>query len=355
VSGPGDPQAGSPQGTDRVGSGGADPGAAGSDAHHPDLPLLRFRAECLRKVRDFFREREVLEIETPILSRGISLDCHIDVFSSTYHPLGHPTPGPGGAGETFFLQTSPEPHMKRLLCLGFPDLYQVTKAFRNGESGRVHNPEFTMLEWYRRGFTLEDLMDEVEALCLLLAPGMAVERITWQAAFRRALGFDPLDLSLEALMADPAVAAVVPTGHAFPSRADAWDFLMAHQVESTFPRERLTFVTGFPVEQAAQAQVDPADRRLAKRFEVYGQGMEIGNGYLELLDTSEYDRRFDSENVKRRSQGKPELPKDSRLLADLRRGLPPCAGVAMGLDRMVILGAGRRDIGAVLSFPWETC
>lgn len=328
-------------------------GADGS--HSPDLPLLRFRADCLRKVRDFFRDREVLEVETPILSRGISLDCHIDVFAATFHPLGYPPPGASATGATFFLQTSPEPHMKRLLCRGFPDLYQVTKAFRNGESGRVHNPEFTMLEWYRKGFTLEDLMDEVEALCLLLAPGLAVERLGWQAAFQRAMGIDPLDLPLNELLAVPAVADLIRHGHAFSSRADAWDYLMAHHVEPTFPKDRLTFVSGFPAEQAAQAQVDATDSRLAKRFEVYGNGMEIGNGYLELMDPAEYDRRFDNENARRRVQGKPELPKDPALLSDLRRGLPPCAGVAMGFDRMVLLAVGRREVAAVLSFPWGSC
>jgi lysyl-tRNA synthetase class 2 len=333
--------------------------------HSPDLEALRFRADALRKLRGFFAERGVLEIETPILSRGVSLDCHIDVFSAAFHRAGFPRPG--DSGETFYLQTSPEPHMKRLLCRGFPDLYQVTKAFRNGESGRVHNPEFTMLEWYRRDFGLEDLMAEVEALCLLIAPGRAVERRTWLEVFDAVLGLDPLALSLEELAALPAVRDLLPAGDNSPSaqakgsgtpfatRADAWDFLMAHAVEPAFPADRLVFVTGFPAEQAAQARLDPADPRLAQRFEVYGGGMELANGYLELLDPAEYDRRFDAENAKRRAAGKPELPKDPSLLRDLTLGLPACAGVALGLDRLVILGLGRSTIGSALAFPWETC
>lgn len=320
----------------------------------PDPQALRFRAEALRKVRDFFHARGVLEIETPILSRGISLDCHIDVFSTEYHPGGYARSG-SGAGETFYLQTSPEPHMKRLLCRGFPDIYQITRAFRNGESGRAHNPEFTMLEWYRLGYSLEDLMDEVEALSLIVAGPRPVERRSWSEAWSEALGFDPIGMALEEIVSRPEVSSRLPPGHAFPTRADLLDFLMAHAVEPSFPPEILLTVHGFPVDQAAQAQADVTDPRRARRFEVYGGGMELGNGYLELLDPSEYSRRFDKENVKRLTLGKPVLPKDPSLLADLGRGLPPCAGVAMGLDRLVILGAGRKDIGSVVAFPWETC
>jgi lysyl-tRNA synthetase class 2 len=326
---------------------------AGLEGHRPDLQALRFRADSLRKIRDFFRDRGVLEVETPVLSRGISLDCHIDVFSADFHAGGFSTPGSGA--ETFYLQTSPEPHMKRLLCMGFPDLYQVTRAFRNGERGKVHNPEFTMLEWYRKGFALEDLVDEVETLCLLLAPGRAVERKTWSAAFRDALDLDPIDLGLDDLIGHPAVRKHLPAEIAFPSRADALDFLMAHAVEPAFAPDRLTIVTGFPADQAAQARLDPADPRRARRFEVYGGGMELGNGYLELLDPEEYARRFAWENTRRRTAGKPELPPDPSLLDDLRRGLPPCAGVAMGLDRLLLFALGRTRIGDVLAFPWTTC
>lgn len=328
------------------------PDAAG-EGHEPDLQALRFRAESLRKVREFFHERGVLEVETPILSRGISLDCHIDVFSADFHAGGYARPDADGM--TFFLQTSPEPHMKRLLCRGFPDLYQVTKAFRNGERGRIHNPEFTMVEWYRKGFTLENLVDEVIALCLLVAPGRAVERKTWSAAFQEALGLDPIDMGLEDLVVHPATRNFLPRDFAFPSRADVLDFLMAHAVEPAFAPDRLTVITGFPADQAAQALLDPADPLRSKRFEVYGNGMELGNGYLELLDPEEYARRFTRENARRGMAGKPELPRDPSLLEDLRRGLPPCAGVAMGLDRLLLFALGRSRIGDVLAFPWTTC
>lgn len=317
----------------------------------PDLKAARFRAEALRKIRDFFRARGVLEVETPIASRGVSLDCHIDVFAARFHSGGFASGA--DAGEPFWLQTSPEPHMKRLLVAGFPDIWQASRAFRNGERGCVHNPEFTMLEWYRRDFSLSMLMEETEALCLLVAGPRPVLRKTYREAFSEALGADPLAIPAEEVARLPAVAEALPAGHVFASKADALDFAMSHVVELLFPKNALVTVHGFPIEQAMQSQPDPDDPRLARRFEVYGGGMELGNGYLELLDPGEYEIRFDEENRKRKAVGKPELPKDPRLLAALRQGLPPCAGVAVGLDRLLMAGLGAGDIGSVLNFPWD--
>jgi elongation factor P--(R)-beta-lysine ligase len=325
----------------------------GPSSPGPDLEVLRLRAEALRRIRDFFRARGVLEVETPALSRGISLDCHIDVFSARFHALGHArTPSPGD--RDYYLQTSPEPHMKRLLCRGFPDIFQVAKAFRNGERGIRHNPEFTMLEWYRKGFSLAQLMDEVEALCRLLRPGAECVRLEYGQAFRNALGVDPFALDREGLLALPAAKDILPAPEGIPTRADVLDFLMANLIEPGLDPETLTFVTGFPAEQAAQAQVRAGDPRCAERFEVYGAGLELGNGYLELTDAGEYARRFGAENAKRRAHGKPELPVDSDLLADLALGLPPCAGVAMGVDRLVQWALRLPDLGKTLAFPWES-
>ena len=338
----------------------------------PDLEALRFRAQVLRGLREHFHHAGVLEVETPVLSRGISLDCHIDVFSTPFHPLGYPristaasspaastsassTSASLSAPESFYLQTSPEPHMKRLLCRGFPDIYQIGKAFRNGEYGAHHNPEFTMLEWYRKGFSLADLMEDVEKVCRIAAGPLPIVRRTYQNVFLEYLDADPLALTLDQILALPSLAGRLPSRAAFPAKTDALDFIMAHLIEPAFPKMSLTFVYDFPSEQAAQAQVHADDPRLAHRFEVYGGGMELGNGYLELADADEYERRFDLENGKRRARGKPELPKDRTLLQDLRLGLPPCAGVAMGLDRLVQVGLGRTDIRTVLTFPWDLC
>jgi lysyl-tRNA synthetase class 2 len=343
-------------------------------SHQPDLAALAFRAKVLRDIREYFFRNGVMEVDTPALSRGISLDCHIDVFSCRFHALGYSRPGNPGdsaSGETaasadvsaasadedgtYYLQTSPEPHMKRLLCHGFPDIYQICKAFRNGEQGQRHNPEFTMLEWYRKGFSLSDLMDDVERICLIAAGKRPVVRKSYVEAFREALGADPLDLGLERLLTLPALRGKLPLADAFPLKSDALDFIMAHVIEPGFAPEALTFIHGFPAEQAAQAQVHADDPRLAHRFEVYGGGMELGNGYLELADPDEYERRFDGENAKRRARGKPELPKDRNLLDALRLGLPACAGVAVGLDRLIQLGLGRPDLASVLAFPWDVC
>jgi elongation factor P--(R)-beta-lysine ligase len=328
----------------------------------PDLDALRFRAEVLRNIREYFFRQGVLEVETPVLSRGISLDCHIDVFSARFHPLGFARPSPRGedsgtddGGETFFLQTSPEPHMKRLLCRGFPDIYQIGKSFRNGEKGGLHNPEFTMLEWYRKGFTLSGLMDEVEKVCLIATGPLPTVRKTYSEVFREILNVDPLVADIDELFTLPSLKGRLPSRDAFPTRAEALEFIMAHVIEPAFPPRTLTFIHDFPSEQAAQAQVHAGDSRLAHRFEVYGGGMELGNGYLELADPDEYERRFDGENAKRRSRGKPELPKDPNLLRDLRLGLPPCAGVAMGVDRLVQLGLGQGNIRSVLAFSWDEC
>jgi lysyl-tRNA synthetase class 2 len=326
--------------------------------HRPDPAALAFRAKVLRDIREYFFRNGVMEVDTPALSRGISLDCHIDVFSSRFHALGYARPGDpvdAASGEAYYLQTSPEPHMKRLLCHGFPDIYQICKAFRNGEQGQRHNPEFTMLEWYRKGFSLADLMDDVERICLIAAGKRPVVRKTYVDAFREAVGADPLESSLDRLLALPSLRGKLPSADAFPLKSDALDFIMAHVIEPGFPPEALTFIHGFPSEQAAQAQVHADDPRLAHRFEVYGGGMELGNGYLELADPDEYERRFDGENAKRRDRGKPELPKDRNLLEALRSGLPACAGVAVGLDRLVQLGLGRPDLASVLAFPWDVC
>jgi lysyl-tRNA synthetase class 2 len=245
--------------------------------------------------------------------------------------------------------------MKRLLCHGFPDIYQIAKAFRNGEHGEKHNPEFTMLEWYRLGFSLDRLMDDVEAVCSLVAGPRPSRRRAYAEVFQTAMGADPLALDLDGILALPSLQDRLPSREAFATKTDALDFIMAHLIEPGFDPDVFTFVHGFPAEQAAQAQVYAEDPRLAHRFEVYGGGMELGNGYLELTDAGEYERRFEGENAKRRLRGKPELPKDLDLLADLRLGLPPCAGVAVGLDRLLLLGMGRKDIASVLTFPWNAC
>ncbi len=320
----------------------------------PSLHAAQFRAQALGRLRRFFSHRQVLEVETPILSQGISLDCHIDVFQTPFHPLG--TPRSDQKASTYFMQTSPEPHMKRLLCHGFPDIYQLTKAFRNGEYGAHHNPEFSMLEWYRKGFSLANMMDETADLFRELAGDKPVSRMSYVEAFEKALGLHPLEFDVNSLPHHPQLLGKLPVSdctNPFTTRWDALDFLMAHHVEPTFNALEYTFIYGYPVEMASQAEALPEDARFSARFEVFSGGMELGNGYLELRDPSVYESRFDLENQRRHGAGKPELPKDQRLLTALNQGLPPCSGMAVGWDRLLMVAQGASDIKSVLLFPWD--
>ncbi len=309
------------------------------------LPAARFRAEALAKIRAFFSGRGVLEVETPLLSRGASHDCHIGVFAV-----------PMIAGESpalRYLQTSPEPHMKRLLARGFPDIFQTGKAFRLGERGRLHNPEFTLVEWYRRGFSLRKMMEETVEVCRLVAGAREARFASYREVFRSATGMDPLSASRETLLEQGIFSARGFDPKAFPRRADALNFLMSELVEPSLDPEVLTVVHGFPADLSSQALPDPEVPGTALRFEVFGGGVELGNGYEELTNPGEYRKRFEEENRIRVAMGKPAIPLDEGFFTDLKKGLPACAGTALGLDRLLMLGLGKSAVDAVLDFPWE--
>lgn len=305
---------------------------------------LRLRARLLAAVRAFFAERGVLEVETPVLGAATVTDPH----------LHSPATASGR-----YLQTSPEYHMKRLLAAGSGPIYQLARAFRDGEAGRRHNPEFTLLEWYRPGFDHHRLMDEVEELLAATLgerlPAPKAERLPYAEAFRRHAGVDPF--------ADPpgrlAEAARSAGGGRAPDLGDdrdAWlDLLMATVVGPALGRERPAFVHDFPASQAALARVrGPASEggpAVAERFELFVGRMELANGFHELTDPAEQRRRFERDLARRRDRGLPEPQVDERLLAALEAGLPDCAGVALGFDRLVMLAAGAGSIGEVLAFP----
>jgi lysyl-tRNA synthetase class 2 len=304
------------------------------------LQAARFRAEKLAAVRAFFAARDVLEVETPLLSKGASHDFHIDVFD---------VPHSGGAR---YLQTSPEPHMKRLLARGYPDIYQVCKSFRLEEEGGRHNPEFTMIEWYRLGFKLRRMMEETVALCAVVAGAREASYFSYENVFQRVTGLHPIKSKREALLALPVFAERGLKPADFPTKADALNFLFSEVVEPTFDPNEFTVVHHWPIEMAAQAEPDQEEPFLAQRFEVYAGGMELGNGYKELIDTREYRKRFEAENVKRVAGGKPEIPLHEGFFEDLDGGLPACAGVAVGFDRLLMLGMGATDLGEILEFGW---
>lgn len=313
---------------------------------------LRLRASILARIRAFFSRLDVLEVDTPVLSPAASTDPALSSFKTSYH-------GPGAvAGDTRYLHTSPEFPMKRLLAAGSGSIYQVCKVFRDGESGVQHNPEFTLLEWYRTGFDHIDLMDEVERLLadilLDIMPIDSVHHWCYQDLFNEIAGIDPFTATpaeLKALL--QSQHDVTAVGLSDDDR-DAWlDLAMTHVIE---PRlgEGLVFVRDYPASQAALARLRSANPPVAARFEVYLHGVELANGFHELNDAVEQRQRFEKE-LDRRSQTGVEVVKlDERFLSALNAGLPDCAGVALGLDRLLMLASGSRCVQDVIAFPFDT-
>ncbi|HET7308230.1 MAG TPA: EF-P lysine aminoacylase EpmA [Gammaproteobacteria bacterium] len=304
----------------------------------PTAPIanLRKRADILATIRAFFAQRDVLEVETPLLSKAAVTDAHLDSIAAD-----------GG-----FLHTSPEFAMKRLLAAGAGDIYQLCKVFRAGEVGRHHNPEFTLLEWYRVGWDYRRLMAEVaELLAQVLDLGVESECVSYRDALMGAVGIDPFSASVDAL---EAAADRAGLGGAGPLDRDGWlDLLAGGCVYPELGRNRLCFIYDFPVSQAALARVRPGDPPVAERFEVLFNGLELGNGFSELTDAAEQRHRFERDLAYRRKQGRDEPPIDGRFLAALEAGLPESAGVAVGVDRIVMLACRVECIGEVTAFTAE--
>ena len=304
------------------------------------LELLRLRAQVFTTLREFFAARDILEVETPILSHRSVTDVHLQSFSVT-----------GKGNEEFFLQTSPEYAMKRLLASGSGSIYQITKAFRSEEQSRQHNPEFTMLEWYRLGFDLDKLMDEVEELIVTVIGCSTIPRFTYQELFEKEFAFNPHDIDSDRLQA--VAQSTLPITGENLTDTDYLQLLMNHQIEPTLPSQ--CFVYDYPIAQAALSKIEQnADnKRVAKRFELYCNGMEIANGYSELTDPQEQKARFQKDNQLRMELGLRLMEPDERLLGALEQGMPECAGVALGIDRLVMLVSKTSNISDVISFPFE--
>jgi lysyl-tRNA synthetase class 2 len=302
--------------------------------------VLAARAALVRAVRAFFEARGVLEVDTPILSAHATVDRHIESIATA----------DGG-----WLQTSPEFAMKRLLCAGSGPIWQIAPAFRRGEAGRHHNPEFRLLEWYRPGFTHLELMDEVEALVQALGVGIggAFERLTYRDAFGRHAGLDPFVATVAELQARAQATGRAPTtvDADEASDRDFWlDLLMSHVVGPPLGAARPTFLFDFPASQCALARVRAGDPPVAERFELFWHGVELANGFHELADAVEQRRRFEADQAARRARGLRVPPYDAHLVAALETGLPPCAGVALGIDRLFMLRENLPDIAAAMAF-----
>ncbi len=331
-----------------------------NDVHAPDrlpsladrLPLLRRRNLLLRGVRAFFEARGYLEVETPCLVPTPGEEVHLRPFRTVLER-------PDGGTEPLWLHTSPEFAMKRIVAATGLPVFQLARVWRNGEDGALHAPEFTMLEWYRPDADLDGLVDETEALLQRLLPpvvecnGVRVrldgrfERLTMADAFRRHAGVDVLATQDDAHALASGAGVALRPGETWE---DLFFRLLLERVEPAIGRDRPTFLTHWPASQAALARRDPADHRAALRFELYAAGIELANAFEELTDPVEQRRRFAADRARRAAlpgfDPQTDWPMDEALLASLHR-LPPCAGIALGLDRLVMLATGAGRIGAV--------
>jgi lysyl-tRNA synthetase class 2 len=308
---------------------------------------LRLRADTYAHIRAFFAERGVLEVETPILSAAGNTDPNIRSFTTRFS--GHVD---AGARERW-LRTSPEFPLKRLLAAGAPDIYELGRVFRDGEAGGRHNPEFTMLEWYRLGWDDTRLAREVIDLLqrLLVHAGQSVDIVetTYRSLFHDALGIDPLMDPVDVLRGGLEGTTVIDSEGL--ERDDWLDLLLTHRLQPAFPRDRVTVVRDFPASQCALARIRPGEPPVAERFEVYIGPYEVANGYHELNDAAEQRARFERDNVTRRVRGDREVPLDEPLLSVLD-AMPACAGVALGIERLLMVLAGTDAIADVLAFPF---
>ena len=302
----------------------------------------------LAAIRSFFAEASVLEVETPIASRAAISDPALDSLGTRWQGPGQP------GGLPLYLQTSPEFAMKRLLAAGSGPIYQICKVFRDGERGRLHHPEFSLLEWYRPGLGYRELMTEVAAVVrrVLDAPGLSVEEIPYRDLFRDRLGLDPWHTDLDALGRVALELGIQGVG--LHLDLDGWlDLLLTHCLEAHLGRGCMTFIYDYPPSQAALARVRAGPAPVGERFELYLEGMELANGFHELTDAGEQQRRFTQDLAERALAGCPTPPLDEAFLAALAAGMPAASGVAVGLDRLLMVKTGACHIDEVLAFPVE--
>ncbi|MBL4822696.1 MAG: elongation factor P--(R)-beta-lysine ligase [Colwellia sp.] len=311
------------------------------------------RAQVLQKIRQFFNERNVIEVETPALSQGTVTDLHLEAITCRYNFLDDSSTE---YGINLYLQTSPEFHMKRLLASGYGCIFQIAKAFRYEEAGRYHNPEFTLLEWYRLGFDHFMLMKEVAELLKTVLACTEPTQTSYQDLFIEQLGLDPL-------IATRAQLLTLIKEH---DKLSDWltaeqdndillQFIFSEIIEPHIGNESPCFVYNFPSSQASLAKICPEDIRVSQRFECYFQGIELVNGFNELTDADDQFERFQQDNIQRKMVALQEKPIDKNFIAALSHGLPQCSGVALGIDRLIMLALKAEHIEQVVSFPIARC
>ncbi len=313
---------------------------------------LRRRADLLAEVRQFFCQRGFLEVETPLLCSETVVDRHLDPLPIDARRAGIPGRDSNGTRDTWWLQTSPELGMKRLLAAGSGDIFQITRAFRAGEVGRLHNIEFTMLEWYAVNDSVDTAIERLRLLAdRLLQRGLA-HRMPYAEAFAQVASIDPHRATCRQLRdAASDLALPVPTSIDPQNRDDWLDLLFALAVQPTLGKEVPLVLYDYPASQAALATIRRDEIPVAERFELFLDGVELANGYHELRDADELSARITAANAQRRRDGKMALPVPHKLLDAMRAGLPPCCGVAMGLDRVTMLACGADNLAEVIALP----
>jgi lysyl-tRNA synthetase class 2 len=306
------------------------------------IATLEIRAEMLRAAREYFAATRALEVETPTLSVAGVTDVHLASVSAV------------AMGKPRFLHTSPEYPMKRLLAAGCGDIWQICKVYRDGESGRWHNPEFTLIEWYRIGIDHHALMADVEQLINTLLPPARqfdrAERLSYREAVQLHAGVDALDDATPVLVARLQSAGIDVPASLRSDRDGCLDLIMSTLVGPQLGLDRLSFIYDYPVSQAALAR---ARGRVASRFEAYLAGIELCNGFHELADATEQRQRFEQDAASRARRNLPAVPLDENFIAALGSGLPECSGVALGFDRLVMCATGARHIDEVIAFPFD--
>ncbi len=315
------------------------------------LEMLKTKARLLSKLRAFFAEKDILEVQTPVLSQAGNTEPSIETFVTQQYENSKHTIQPS------FLNTSPEFAMKRLLAAGCGSIYQITPAFRQDEQGKKHNPEFTLLEWYRIDFDHHALMGEVNALLRFVAEDFfTLERsqfYSYQDAMLKFANVDPFKATNKELKEATVKADIDVVGMENASADDWLDLLMSHVVEKNLPLNCPVFIYDYPASQAALAKIRKGSPDVAERFELYINGVELANGFHELSDAKEQEERFHREQVQRKKSGLPGIPADYHLIAALKHGLPECAGVAIGIDRLLMVLSGAEHINEVLTFPFD--
>ena len=313
------------------------------------LKMLKRRAALLKQIRHFFDELNFFEVETPLLSHDTIVDRYIEPIAIPGTALGI-----SANPATFWLQTSPEFAMKRLLAAGAEAIYQITHAFRAGETGDRHNPEFAMLEWYRIGDDQNEAIELLGKFACTVFETDSFERISYSNLFQRFAGFDGLSEDVGSYSSAAAAAGLDVAALAEVDDVDQWrNLLLTELIEPQLGQEVPVVVYDWPASQSALAVCRNEDPPVAERFELYFRGTELANGYHELLDANELRHRFTKINSQRVEDGRQELPSESRLLAAMESGIEPCSGVAVGLDRLLMVLTGSKTMSEVMAFPIE--